>query len=400
MPTILVVAPGPLCRNPRPLKEAIALAAAGYDVTALTGFISDEHIGIDRALLRESTVKLVVAKPPRRVRYFWQRARVWVARNAVARFGIPSAWALGAHASLFEAVQARPADLTIVHSEIPLWIGHRLLTTGRRIAADIEDWHSEDLLPEARRSRPLALLRKIESSLLQRAAYCTTTSASLAAALAARYGGRTPAVLPNVFPLQPVPLARPSRPPELVWFSQTIGPGRGLEEFLRHWAKLPASGGRLTLLGRITPSYAAQLRAILPPDCQSRLSFHEPVRPSELPTKLAKFDVGLALEHNEPASRNLTITNKIFQYLNAGLAVIATPTAGQIEVMKTASDAGLLLDFNDPDAHTTLHQFLQNSTAIGSAQIAARRAAEQCYCWERHAPTLLNLVEQALRSPA
>src|SRR6185369_12705024 len=98
--------------------------------------------------------------------------------------------------------RAFPADLTIVHNEVAHCVGVRLLDAGRRVAADIEDWHSEDLLPQDRLRRPLALIRATECALLQRAAHTTTTSHALASGLQARYGGQRPEVISNSFPLQ------------------------------------------------------------------------------------------------------------------------------------------------------------------------------------------------------
>src|SRR5690606_12231108 len=108
-----------------------------------------------------------------------RRARVRLARDLASRGGPATIHALGPAAALLRAARARPADLTIVHNEIAHWAGLRLLDAGRRVAADIEDWHSEDLLPADRVGRPLDLLRRTERDLLHRAAYVTTTSESL-----------------------------------------------------------------------------------------------------------------------------------------------------------------------------------------------------------------------------
>jgi len=135
-----------------------------------------------------------------------------------------------------------------------------------------------------------------------------------------------PLVLRNVFPLQAhTRLDRPAGagPPAFIWFSQTIGPGRGLELFLSAWGRM-AVPAPLYLLGDEKPGYRQKLLSLVPPERRELLRLLLLVPPDKLPDKLAEFDIGLALEVPWPLNRDITISNKIFQYMNAGLAVVAT----------------------------------------------------------------------------
>lgn len=397
---ILIVTSGPLCRNPRPLKEAVTLASAGFEVTALTVFFSATHAELDRHLLAGTKVRqIMMTTGTTKAAKFRQRLRSWLARKIVARTGWSLPYSLGpVHPMLREAADL-PADLTIVHNEAPFWVGCRLLERGRKIAADFEDWYSEDLLPEARRHRPLALLRRLEGTLLRQAACCTTTSHSMACALASTYGSAEPVVLPNCFALQPKPSPRPLRPPELIWFSQTLGPGRGLEDFLTAWSRT-SQPSRVVLLGEDRHGYRETLRASVPRSHGARLSFHDLVPPDLLPGLIARHDIGLALETPLSRNRDLTITNKILQYLNAGLAVVATPTAGQKEVMQIAPEAGIVVDLHSGTLRIQLEELLSDRPRLAHAQTAARCAAEQHYNWENYAPKLVALVNQATATSA
>jgi glycosyltransferase involved in cell wall biosynthesis len=271
------------------------------------------------------------------------------------------------------------------------------LAGGRRVAADFEDWHSEDLLPDDRRLRPLGMLRQVEQALLRGAAYVSTTSEAMAAALWARHGGVRPEVITNAFPLQADPRrGPPGAPAALLWFSQTVGPGRGLESFLEAWAR-SAVPSRLTLLGELRPGYAERLSRRLPARLGARMEFLPFAPPASLPSAIARHDVGLALEDPSIASRNLTITNKILQYLNAGLAIAASDTAGQREVLARRPEAGVILPLHDPArAAADLDRMLGDPHALALRQSAARKLAEERYCWEREAARLLGLVERAL----
>ncbi len=401
---ILIVSNGALCRNPRVHKEAGALAAAGFDVTVLTVRNHAPSEPIDRQLLKDASYRRVCvdllpgfATPAAIV--LFRRLHLKVARDFARRIGRGSIHALGPARVLLSAAKKQPADLTIVHNEIAHWAGTRLIDAGRRVAADIEDWHSEDLLPADRRGRPLALLKEVERTLLRRANYVSTTSDSLAEELHAAHGGRRPHSIANAFALGParaMDALRPE-PPAFFWFSQVVGPGRGLEAFTAAWARtcLPS---RLVLLGEEHRETVAGLRAMLPPSHREKFSVRGLELPSKLPSAIAEHDIGLALEDATIRSRDLTITNKILQYLNAGLFVLATPTRGQREVLDQAPAAGGFLDLDDLSSSARqLDSLLADRAGLAAGQLAARRLAESRYCWEREAPRLVSLVQQSLR---
>ena len=398
---ILIVTNGHLCRNPRSLKEAETLGRAGYDVTVLTvrnHASSEPH---DRVLLngapfRREVVDMIPGFGTGSPTISQRRLFLWAARQAANR-GLTTIYALGPIRLLLRSARRLPANLTIVHNEAPHWVGVQLMKQGRRVAADIEDWHSEDLLPESRLCRPLSRIRAIERELVTRAVYVTTTSRALAGALQARYGGRCPEVISNSSPLQPDPHRDPpGQPPAFFWFSQTVGAGRGLELFLAAWRQT-RQPSRLVLLGRPTPGFDRRLLSRLPVGWHPRISFLPLVPPAELPGVIARHDVGLALEQPFIVNRNLTVTNKILQYLNAGLAIVASDTAGQREVLARQPEAGVIVELHETTRFAeTLDSLLADRTALSRRQAAARKLAEDAYCWEREAPRLLALVARVL----
>ncbi|HSY53077.1 MAG TPA: glycosyltransferase, partial [Opitutaceae bacterium] len=337
--------------------------------------------------------------PGARLKNLFHRATTWGARRMQRWLRVESARALGPAHALLRRALATPADLIIAHTEIPLWASAALIRAGRTVAVDIEDWYSEDLLFADRRTRPLKLLHRAEKFALQHARYVSTTSQSMAEALATACDAPVPIVVRNVFPLQPRSrLDRPAGggPPSFVWSSQTIGPGRGLELFFAAWSRMTVPS-RVFLLGGELRGYREKILRRLPPARRPWVKFIPFVAPGELPQKLTEFDLGLALEPHWPRNKDLTISNKIFQYLNAGLAVVATYTAGQSEVLHAVPDAGLLVA-----AHETgqlarrLDHLLAEPARLRAMQAAARRAAEEQFSWEHEVPRLLAAVDQAL----
>jgi glycosyltransferase involved in cell wall biosynthesis len=388
------------------LKEATALGQAGFDVTVVTLANIERFEAYDRDLMRDAPFRKlaldrVSGRIAARAANAAERAMGRVSRSAI-RFGIEMPSSLGPFRAMRRLVTANPADLTILHTEMPFLLGPALLSRGRKVAADFEDWHSRDLLPSAQAARPLRTIRAAERFLMRNSAYASAPSLAMAQALHAEYGGTMPITLPNSFPLQPEPgtIPRNARP-SFFWFSQTIGEGRGLEPFLRAWS-LCRTESSVCLLGDVSPEFRQALLGLVPKERRDRVQFLPLTSPGELPGVIARHDIGLALEPKLPESRFLTATNKIFQYLNAGLAVVATPTAGQQEILSRIPGAGLLADLGDAASLArNLDALVGDIPALSAMGRRARQGAAEHYSWELAAPRLVSAVADAIsaRSP-
>lgn len=401
---ILLFTASHLCRNPRVLKAATALGESGYDVAVLTIAIDETCEQIDRALMAGRPFSRIAIDHTGRTRLgrlssLLERTGTWTARRLLHNFDLQSAQCLGPFRALMRKAISHRADLTVLHTEIPLAGAEALSKAGHRIAVDMEDWYSEDLLPEDRAGRPLRLLKAAESFALNNACFATTTSDCMAEAMAISYSSPRPLVVRNVFPLQRT--CRLDRQdyapsPSFVWFSQTIGPGRGLEFFVDAWS-LMSQHTALHLIGADRRNFIEQLYRRIPDVKRRDLHIHGSVAPSELPDLLAAFDIGLALEPTHPASRDLTISNKLFQYMNAGLAVVATDTLGQTEILRQVPDMGLLFSADDAgNLARALDRMASNRGLLQRMQTASRTAAERTFSWEKEQGVLLGAVAKTL----
>ncbi|HEY9709698.1 MAG TPA: glycosyltransferase, partial [Oculatellaceae cyanobacterium] len=184
--------------------------------------------------------------------------------------------------------------------------------------------------------------------------------------------------------------------PSLHWFSQTIGPGRGLETLFQSltYLTIPVE---IHLRGNYPESARQWLEPLVPSEWRDYLFIHPTVPNAELLSRIAEHDIGLALECTDIPSRNLTVTNKLFQYLQAGLAVIATDTTGQQEILSQRYAIGRLIPSNNPLALAqSLENLLETPDKLTTAKAAALQAAEELFCWEQQAEILLQTAELAL----
>lgn len=408
MARILILIGGHLCTAPRPLKEASALSMAGHEVMVAGVWFDPELVARDRQLIANQPWSFQPALDFRPG--YWSRWGVRVQARLArllyhhAQLRSPALLGYGAKALLRFARQYQ-ADLTIVHSEAGLWVGSHLLKQGWQVGVDFEDWFSQDLLPEAQRDRPVSWIAELEAQLNHSCTYRITTSHALARALAIAHQVVPPVTIYNVFPLgnplQPQYHSHRNdlteRPIRLHWFSQTIGPGRGLETLFAALPYLINPTIEIHLRGQFSSHTQAWITAQIPTAWTTRIHLHPTVTNAELPMRIAEHDIGLALEQSSPPSRNLTITNKLFQYLQAGLAVIATDTAGQREILQQVSEAGVLIPTGDVEAlAVAINQLTTAPHQLRKAQTAARHAAEIRFKWEIERVFLVLLAERAL----
>lgn len=414
MARILILVAGHLWSNPRSQKEAGALAKAGHSVHVggiwfdQQGVERDLQIASGKAWRFEPFLDLRLSTRYGRTKSFLARVRNRLARELFSKLGLrsPELLGYGAREMLRTAIH-ESADLTIVRSEVGMWVGDCLLNRRRPVGVDFEDWYSEDMQPAARASRPVRWLKALERRAAADCRYVVAASRAMAEAIAAEYRVPAPQVVYNVFSLDENPgIDRAIKDrknvnvPSVHWFSQTIGPDRGLESLF-------AAAGTLShafdihLRGRLLPGYADWFASVVPVALRGRVFVHDTVPNEELLSRIAEHDIGLALEAAEPPSRNLTITNKMFQYMQAGLAIIATDTSGQREVFAQAPGMGLLIRNRDPDALArALAELLGDERRLLNAKRAAAAAFREKFNWEGQRAAVVRLAERAIEEQA
>ena len=159
---IVLISGSSLCHNPRVMKAATTLARSGYDVHVLGAWLDADLKARDQGMLEEAPFRFEpvfdVTLPGlhRTATHTLRRARRKAANTVYGLTGWQSRDQLGyGIGRLLAQARALAADLYVAHSEPALYVAWRLMQDGRRAGIDMEDWFSEDLLPESRRHRPL-----------------------------------------------------------------------------------------------------------------------------------------------------------------------------------------------------------------------------------------------------
>jgi glycosyltransferase involved in cell wall biosynthesis len=402
--------------NPRLVKEADTLAAHGHDVCVVTKAVDRWSHQRDLLLLAGkpwSVNAIGLMRDDRSSRWRWlsTAVRAGVALRAYRAFGArclaEEAYNRGFRRVLQAAIDTG-ATFFIAHTQGALPVAARAAAhAGVGFGFDCEDLLAEEAADGRRDPSLRRAILDIERTYLPRAAYVTATSHAMAAYLADLYAIPTPEVIYNVFPranfdpLRPPAGRRRRNTLELVWISATIGPGRGLEDAVHALAQLPESV-RLTIFGRMLPAYDARFTAVLHgAGVGARVAVRPVVEPASIAATIAGFDVGLSLDLNNCANRSLTICNKVFEYVQAGLALAATDTPGHREILECVPDAGFLYPPGNAGALAKrLLTYAGDRDALIAAQTVAWEAGRRRYNWDRDGERFLATFESAARIAA
>ena len=409
---ICLVTPHCLASNPRLLKEADALHEAGYTVRVVScqwdGSTRDRSAATHEGRPWRSDV-LDWSREGRPRLYWRSRIRQNVLhrlpRFALRSMGVCRRVVARVVPELIRLAAEEPADLFIGHEVGGLAAAATAAAAqGVPFGFDAEDFHSGMRPWRETPSNMDRAVRRLESGYVPRAAYLTAAAPGIARAYAEHHGVPEPTTVLNVFPRGDSPGRLEELPDEglsLYWFSQTIGADRGLEDVVRAMGKVDQEDIELHLRGRWQPGYRACLLR-LAGDCglgSGQVVEHDPALPQAMVRLASRHHIGLALDHPVSLNRDICLTNKIFTYLLAGNAVVATATRGQSDLMCYIPEAGVTYAPGDVDAlAAALDRWRQDRSALAASRRASLEAGLTRYNWDEEKRSFLGVVEKALVS--
>lgn len=415
MSRITVMTAGHLSTCPRMLKAADALTRAGHSVRVIStrhvpwATDADREVADARSWSSWQVIDYDRASAART--YAWTGLRRRFALSVSGRRG-PAHAPLGVvaraysrvHSELVKAAAAEPCDFFYggttgalaataeagAHARVPF-------------ALDLEDFHSGEQQGGADAALVNALAARLERELLPRAAALTAAGSAIRDQYRSEYGVSATSVN-NTFPLPTLAPSivdrRAGEPLRMYWFSQTIGPNRGLEEAIAATgiagvpAELHLRGRPLDGFGEALHRLAAQTAPAL------RLVLSPPINPDSMVDSCRPYEIGLAVEQPGVRSRDLCLTNKALTYPLAGLATVVTSTLGQ---RAFAADLGAgALAYAPGDVHALaagLKRWFEEPKRLTCARGAAWAAAVRRWHWEHplERDALVGAIEGALR---
>ena len=331
MKRICIITPGNVGSNPRVVKEADALVEAGYEVKVIAGDMVPWVRERDETIYSRARWRYDLIGPESKVIYTLRRVRRLLANMALAVGFEGVRVAVAAHSTmtgqLAVAAAREPADLYIAHYTAAIPAAAAAARRHRSaFSFDAEDFHLGELSSDDPRRRAIHL---IEKTFLPKCAYITAAAPRIAQAYASKYNIAPPTVVLNVFPLSHAPFGPTSRGtavpgPSLYWFSQTIGPERGLETAVAAIG-LARSRPHLYLRGSKAAGFSEQLGDLARKNgAEGRIHILDPEAPADMERLAAAYDIGLVSETGHVENRRIALTNKLFSFVLAGIPVVAS----------------------------------------------------------------------------
>ena len=384
------------------VKEADALTNAGYQVTVLYAYWNNWGTQYDDNLLPQKK---------------WQAIRVGGAPNSHKLTYLLSRSIQKAARIIFKKTNnSYFADLAIARSsyflirearkyQADIYIGHNLGGLPATFNAakkhnkpwgfDAEDFHRHEMSNDPG-SFDSTLKRTIEEKYIPQANYLTTSSPLITNEYHKLFPDAEPVTILNVFSNESInPVINESETLKLLWASQTIGANRGLENVIEALVILDDAAVELHLLGELPDGDFKNYLFNKINQSNLKVIVHQPINSTEIIEFSSQFDIGLALEPGFSLNNEFALSNKIFSYLQSGLAVVASCTPAQKafiaeypQVGKTFASISHLVEI--------LKDYQLNKNLLNETKLAALKIAHEQLNWDRESQKFLAVIKKVL----
>lgn len=252
-------------------------------------------------------------------------------------------------------------------------------------AIDIEDYHPG----ETRDEKEIKIIKSLQSLVFPSAQYLSAASPMILTNVVNDLEGEVinkTEVIFNTFLSTEF-----STPKELtgklklVWFSQYISFGRGLEKIISSIEEYN-SAIELYLYGKLNDDFYQRFLVN-----HKNIIIKSPVSQKILHYELSNYDIGLAIEDpNANYNRKLCLTNKIFAYLQSGLFILASDTPAQNSFIESYPGHGVISSMNPDSLSDVILFFINNKENIRNSR-QNRFLSAISASWEKESNKLLEI---------
>lgn len=369
----------PYTHDSRVEKEAASLRDAGYRVTILA--LADDNL--PRIEVRAGIAIHRIQRPswPPVLRFFSHRRRMLAALRALK----PDIIHAGDTETLdVAAIGAGRLTVPFIYDAHELWL-ERVRRDRSHLYWALAQWY----------------FARVERRYLHRAAACITVSPPIARHLEHVYKLEEVTVVPN-YPEQGPPgtprelrsLPGAHRIPHdaaIVLYLGNATAGRGIEYLIAAMARIP--DGHLVLLGAAEQHESVQRRA-LEYGVTDRVHALPRVAPEEVVAYASSATIGVSPIPPTSLSYRYSLPNKLFQYMQAGLPVVASDFP-QVREVVDDTGAGTTVDPRDvPALAAAIERYLADPVLRAQAGERGRAAVEERFNWSVSAAALLDVYRR------
>ncbi len=374
-PHIVFVTTSNLATNPRLVKEVELAVSLSYKVSIIDFHFRNWSLSLNNEIMKrlDNHVNVIEVSAERQSFFPWVYSSIL---QLVCKWLVKTGWQ---HPFLLsQALQkrtvllilalkkiTRQVDLLVAHNPGSFYpVSQYAYKRNIPFGIDVEDYHPG----ESNNRTESGWMRKLMQCVIPKANYIPAAAPLIMEEIKKDCNNIIPAsaVVLNYFPSSE--FTTPSTTIEdklkLVWFSQYIAAGRGLEALLPVIKEFSTSA-ELHLYGQLDPDFQQKHLAAI-----SNVIVHDPLPQQELHASLSKYDVGIALEDvNSNYNRDICITNKLLAYHQSGLYILASSTKAQKLFMEEHPKHGKCIQATTESLNSILLELINSKHIIRSESI-------------------------------
>ncbi|MFD0941974.1 glycosyltransferase family protein [Pedobacter boryungensis] len=409
---IVLITSGQPSLNPRLVKEADALIEAGYNVTVIYQYWNNWATNLDEKLLPQKKWKAIrIGGDPlkEKVTYWRTRVILKIAQKLIKSLGFNNNLAeLAIGRCTFQLVKKAkhtPGDLYIAHNLAALPAAVLAAKhNNAKCGFDAEDLHRYEMSDD-NLNDDVRLKKYLEEKYFPQVNYLTTSSPEIAKKYESFFPSLTFNTVLNVFPKNDTELItrnNNNEPLKLFWFSQNVGLSRGLQDVFGALKIIENEKIEFHILGYLSKQVKTELDQIIQHlnfNQLPKIIFHPPIESTELTRFASKFDIGLATEPGFSINNDIALSNKIFTYTQAGLAIVASDTTAQKQFMEAFPNMGAIYEKkNSASLASILKNYIEHIDLLVQHQAQSELYAKEKLNWETEKEKFLSIIQQIINS--
>jgi hypothetical protein len=338
MKNILFLTSTNLASNPRLVKEIRLASKQGFHIKVIQFYTGNWSDGMTDAIKQEFTeVEFIELSALRKPFVPWLLSSALQKFYSLLPLRIMSTSMLSVAAGkrallLLQQVKKIQGtyDWVIAHNPAAFYPAYWYAKKrGAKLGIDVEDYHPG----ETTDLKVAATMKKLMQCILPKATYCSYAAPLIMKEVNKDVKGLSnqQVVLLNGFDADEFvePVFSDAKALQLVWFSQNIDAGRGLEHIIPVVNELYPIV-ELHLIGSMRPGFETSFL-----QNKTGITIHPPKNQKELHKFLSFCDVGIAADIPVNRNREIALTNKIIAYAQAGLYITAFDTEAQRDFLET-----------------------------------------------------------------
>lgn len=380
--------------NPRLLKAADFLAAHGEEVTVFNSVTGLSSYELYQDVIRQRPWKVIENRIDKRI--FSSRLR-WLycsLVNKIVRWSWKVLkWKAGAEYYMQKGlitakIDAREYDFIVIHliDSLPFAVRLKRKNPSLKIIYDSQEYFRGQYEHAAADTK--RWVYAMEQKYIEEADLVLATTEVMKQRILQDYKIRIPMFRLRNVPYRPLELKTASLKKEevlnVVWHGMTIiyGNRRGLHTIVHALAHCNTPV-HLHLQGLKREKDMQLLKAELEKfRISDQVTIHPPAHPDRIVESLLSYDVGICAEIPEEENQQLTSSNKLFEYLGAGLCAVVSDVPGLTE---TLNEFEVGMTFKAGDAQElalTLDRLNSDRELLMKYQNNARMAAKKELHWQ------------------